>query len=119
MKHYSIHTEDAYVGWIKRFIFFHGKRHPREMGGPEVQAFLSDLAVRGEVSASTQNQALNSLVFLYSEVLHQELGWMNELVRAKRPKRVPTVMSKEETQRVLAGTRRRPSTAKLFNQRKK
>ena len=102
MKHYSIHTEDAYVGWIKRFIFFHGKRHPREMGGPEVQAFLSDLAVRGEVSASTQNQALNSLVFLYSEVLHQELGWMNELVRAKRPKRVPTVMSKQEVQRVLA-----------------
>src|SRR5262245_58744153 len=102
VKHYSIHTEDAYVGWIKRFIFFHGKRHPREMGAPEVQAFLSDLAVRGEVSASTQNQALNALVFLYSEVLHQELGWMNELVRAKRLKRMPTVMSKEEVQRVLA-----------------
>ena len=102
VKHYSIHTEDAYVGWIKRFIFFHGKRHPREMGAAQVQAFLSDLAVKGEVSASTQNQALNSLVFLYSEVLHQELGWMNELVRAKRPKRVPTVMSKEEVRRVLA-----------------
>src|SRR3954468_7947929 len=71
-KHYSIHTEDAYVGWIKRFIFFHGERHPREVGAPEVQAFLSDLAVRGEVAASTQNQALNALVFLYSEVLHQE-----------------------------------------------
>ena len=102
VKHYSIHTEDAYVGWIKRFIFFHGKRHPREMGAAQVQAFLSDLAVKGQVSASTQNQALNALVFLYSEVLHQELGWMNELVRAKRPKRVPTVMSKEEVQRVLA-----------------
>jgi integron integrase len=102
VKHYSIHTEDAYVGWIKRFIFFHGKRHPRDMGATEVQAFLSDLAVKAEVSASTQNQALNALVFLYSEVLHQELGWMNELVRAKRPRRVPTVMSKEEVQRVLA-----------------
>src|SRR5687767_7616881 len=77
VKHYSIHTEDAYVGWIKRFIFFHDKRHPRDMSAPEVQAFLSDLAVKGEVSASTQNQALNALVFLYSEVLHQELGWMN------------------------------------------
>ena len=102
VKHYSIHTEDAYVGWIKRFIFFHGKRHPREMGATEVQTFLSDLAVRGNVSASTQNQALNALVFLYSEVLHQELSWMNELVRARRHKRVPTVMSKEEVQRVLA-----------------
>lgn len=102
VKHYSIHTEAAYVRWIKRFIFFHGKRHPREMGAAEVQAFLSDLAVSGEVSASTQNQALNALVFLYSEVLHQELGWMNELVRAKRPKRMPTVMSKEEMSRLLA-----------------
>ena len=102
VKHYSIHTEQAYVAWIKRFIFFHGKRHPRDMGAPEVQTFLSDLAVTGQVSASTQNQALNALVFLYREVLHQELGWMNELVRAKRPKRMPTVMSKEEVQRVLA-----------------
>jgi len=102
VKHYSIHTEEAYAGWIKRFIFFHGKRHPRAMGAPEVQAFLSELAVKAEVSASTQNQALNALVFLYSEVLHQELGWMNGLVRAKRPKRMPTVMSKEEVQRVLA-----------------
>src|SRR5687767_13850051 len=68
VKHYSIHTEDAYVGWIKRFIFFHQKRHPREMAAAEVQVFLSDLAVNGKVSASTQNQALNALVFLYSEV---------------------------------------------------
>lgn len=102
VKHYSIHTEGAYVGWIKRFIFFHGKRHPREMSAPEVQAFLSDLTVRGEVSPSTQNQALNALVFLYGEVLHQQLGWMNELVRARRPKRLPTVMSQAEVKRVLA-----------------
>src|SRR6059036_2810745 len=112
VKHYSIHTEEAYVGWIKRFILFHGKRHPREMGAPEVQAFLSDLAVRSQVSASTQNQALNALVFLYSQVLHQELGWMNELVRARRPKRVPTVMSKEEVQRVNALARKYPGAAR-------
>jgi integron integrase len=102
VKHYSIHTEDAYVAWIKRYIFFHQKRHPREMGAPEVQAFLSDLAVRQNVSASTQNQALNALVFLYSEVLHLELDWMHDLVRARRTHRVPVVLSKPEVQRVLA-----------------
>ena len=67
VKHYSIRTEDAYVQWIKRFIFFHGKRHPREMGAKEIEAFLTDLAVRGKVAASTQNQALNALVFLYPD----------------------------------------------------
>lgn len=102
VKHYSIRTEDAYVGWIKRFIFFHGKRHPRELGPAEVQAFLSHLAVEGQVAASTQNQALNALVFLYNEVLHMELGALDELVRARRPKRIPVVLTKEEVQRVNA-----------------
>src|SRR6266496_3097756 len=74
VKHYSIRTEEAYVQWIKRFIFFHGKRHPREMGEAQIDAFLTDLAVQSKVSASTQNLALNALVFLYEEVLHLELG---------------------------------------------
>ena len=102
VKHYSIRTEDAYLGWIKRFIFFHGKRHPREMGAPEVQAFLSHLAVEGQVAASTQNQALNAIVFLYNQVLHMELGALDELVRPRRPKRIPVVLTKEEMQRVTA-----------------
>src|SRR5207247_11201893 len=74
VRHYSIRTEEAYAQWIKRFIFFHGKRHPREMGAREVEEFLTDLAVQKQVSTSTQNQALNALVFLYKEVLHVELG---------------------------------------------
>src|ERR1041385_2844480 len=93
VKHYALRTEEVYVLWIKRYIFFHQKRHPREMGAPEVQAFLSDLAVNQKVSASTQNQALNALVFLYDQVLHIELGWLDKLVRAKRTTRLPLVMS--------------------------
>jgi len=107
VKHYSLRTEQAYVAWIKRFIFFHQKRHPREMGAEEVCAFLSDLAVRLKVSASTQNQAFNGLLFLYREVLHLELGALGGTVRAKRPVRLPVVLSKEEVQRLLtamAGT---------------
>src|SRR3982750_2779651 len=77
VKHYALRTEEVYVLWIKRFIFFHQKRHPREMGAAEVQAFLSDLAVNQKVSASTQNQALNALVFLYGQVLHIDLDWMD------------------------------------------
>src|SRR5438876_2180540 len=95
VKPYSIRTEDAYVQWIKRFIFFHGKRHPREMGSKEVEAFLTDLAVQKKVAASTQNQALNALVFLYKEVLHMELGEFSA-VRAKRPERLPVVLTKAE-----------------------
>jgi len=91
LKHYSIRTEQTYVDWIKRYIFFHGKRHPREMGGPEIESFLTDLAVRRHVTASTQNQALNALVFLYREVLHQDAGDF-AAVRAKRPARLPTVL---------------------------
>src|SRR6476660_3927202 len=99
VKHYAIRTAEMYIHWIKRYIFFHNKRHPREMAAPAVQAFLSDLALNQKVSASTQNQALNALVFLYHEVLHQELGVLDGLVRAPRSRRVPLVMSRDEARR--------------------
>ncbi|PYS33934.1 MAG: hypothetical protein DMG14_30705 [Acidobacteria bacterium] len=89
LRHYSPRTEEAYVGWIRRFVFFHHKRHPTEMGDAEVRQFLSDLAEKQSVSASTQNQALNALVFLYREVLQLPLGKMEPFVRAKRPKNLP------------------------------
>jgi integron integrase len=98
----SRRTEDAYVAWVRRFILFHGKRHPGEMGSLEVVAFLSDLAVRGRVSASTQNQALAALLFLYRVVLGRELEGLDGSVRAPRPQRLPTVLSREEVRRVLA-----------------
>lgn len=101
-KHYSIRTETQYVQWIRRFILFHGKRHPREMGATEVESFLTHLAVEGNVSASTQNQALAALLFLYREVLGVDLPWLNNLVRAKRPARLPTVLTRSEVQAVLA-----------------
>src|SRR2546422_9998947 len=91
-KHYSIRTETSYRDWIKRYIFFHGKRHPREMGAVEVGRFLSDLAVTRKVAASTQNQAFNALLFLYREVLHQEMGQLEAVGRAERAKRLATGM---------------------------
>ncbi len=99
--HYSIHTERAYLQWIKRYIIYHKIRHPKEMGAPEVEGFLTYLAVDLNISASTQNQALNALVFLYSKVLGKELGQMENITRAKRPQRLPTVFSKEEMMRLL------------------
>ncbi len=103
-RHYSIRTEQAYVHWIKRFILFHGKRHPRQMGAREVEAFLTHLAVAQKVSASTQNQALNALVFLYHQVLLlKELGTIENVERAKRPVRLPVVLTVEEVRAVLAG----------------
>ena len=102
-KHYSPRTEEAYVGWIRRFIRFHEKRHPRSMGETEVVAFLSSLAVNGHVAASTQNQALSALVFLYGEVLGVELDWLQGLVRAKRPERMPVVLTQDEVRRLLSG----------------
>ena len=96
LKHYSLRTEWAYVSWIKRYIVFHGKRHPREMGKGEVEAFLSSLAVSRNVSASTQNQAMAALLFLYREVLGIELPWLDEVVRAKRPPRLPVVLNRQE-----------------------
>ena len=82
-KHYSLRTEQSYLGWIRRFILFHGKRHPRDMGKKEVEAFLTNLAVQRSVSASTQNQALSALLFLYREVLEVDLPWLEGVVRAK------------------------------------
>ncbi len=102
VKHYSIRTETSYVQWIKRFILFHNKRHPREMGAAEVEAFLTHLAVVGDVSASTQNQALSALLFLYREVLGVDLPWLTNVTRAKRPQRLPVVLTREEVRAILA-----------------
>ncbi len=102
LKHYSIRTETAYLGWIRRFICFHGKRHPATMGKPEVEAFLSMLASERNVSASTQTQALSALLFLYKEVLESELPWLDDVVRAKKPVRLPTVLDRHDTERLLA-----------------
>lgn len=102
IKHYSIRTEQAYVQWIRRYILFHGKRHPRELGAAQLSAFLSHLAVRGRVAASTQNQALNAILFLYREVLKQNLPWIEGVQRAKRPQRVPVVLTRTEVRHVLA-----------------
>ena len=100
-KHYSLATERQYVHWVKRFILFHNKRHPHEMGPAEVEAFLTHLAVDGHVSASTQNQALSALLFLYREVLEQDLPWMQDVVRVKRPARLPVVLTQTEVAEVL------------------
>lgn len=104
IRHYSRRTEQAYVTWIRRFIVFHGKRHPRELGEREVTAFLSSLAARG-VSASTQNQALSAVLFLFEVVLGHRLAWMNEIVRAQRPVRLPVVLSREEVSSLLSRLR--------------
>ncbi len=101
VKHYSIRTETQYVQWIKRFILFHGKRHPQEMSAAEVEAFLTHLAVEGQVSASTQNQALSALLFLYKEVLAIDLPWLDNVVRAKQPKRLPVMLTRSEVRDVL------------------
>ncbi|HWK74396.1 MAG TPA: integron integrase [Povalibacter sp.] len=102
IRHYSIRTEQAYLQWIRRFILFHNKRHPRDMGAPEVTAFLSDLAIRRNVAASTQNQALNGILFLYREVLKINLPWLDEVQRAKKPRRLPVVLTRDEVKALLA-----------------
>jgi len=102
VKHYSIRTEQTYVDWIKRFIFFHGKRHPKDMGARDVEAFLTHLAVAGKVSASTQNQAKSALLFLYREVLGIQLPWLDNVTQAKAPKRLPVVLTVSEVQSVLS-----------------
>jgi len=101
-KHYSIRTEQSYVNWIKQFIIFHKKRHPKDMGESEISQYLSYLATDKNVASSTQNQALNALVFLYKHVLRIDLGEFGHMERAKRPERLPTVMTKTEVGRVLA-----------------
>jgi integron integrase len=101
-KHYSIRTEEAYVNWIRRFILFHGKRHPKDMGAAEVEAFLTHLATEGHVSASTQNQAFSALLFLYREVLHRELDAPVHALRAKESRHIPAVLTREEVRQVIA-----------------
>jgi len=101
-RHFSYRTEQAYIGWIRRYIRFHRGRHPRDMSGPEVQSFLSHLAIERKVSASTQNQALAALLFLYRHVIETQLPWLDDVVRAKRPERVPVVLSRNEVRAVLA-----------------
>ena len=101
-RHYSRRTEQAYWHWVRRFIFFHGKRHPGEMGAGEVTAFLSWLATERDVAAATQNQALSALLFLYKHVLGHDLPWLERMVRAQRPVRLPTVLSEPEVRRLFA-----------------
>jgi integron integrase len=101
-KHYSFRTEQIYLDWTRRFILFHGKRHPGEMAEVEVTQFLTHLARDGGVAASTQNQALSALLFLYKEVLRQEIGWLDQVERVKRPARLPVVLTKDEVRKVFA-----------------
>lgn len=102
LKHYSIRTEQAYVDWIKRFVLHFDKRHPVEMGAREVEAFLTHLAVQGRVAAATQNQAKAALLFLYREVLEQDLPWLQNVEQAKAPKRLPVVLTQDEVQAVMS-----------------
>lgn len=103
VRHYSRRTEEAYVHWMKRFIFFNGKRHPEMMGEVEVTAFLNHLAAERHVAAATQNQALSAIPFLYREVLGRELPWLDGVQRPSRPPRVPVVLTRAEVERLLAG----------------
>jgi integron integrase len=101
-KHYSFRTDQIYIDWIRRFILFHEKKHPNEMAEAEVIEFLTYLAREANVAASTQNQALSALLFLYKEVLQKEIGWLDQVERAKRPARLPVVLTKEEVHKILA-----------------
>lgn len=102
VRHYSRRTEKAYAAWIRRFILFHGKRHPSEMGATEIEAFLSSLATDRHVAASTQNQALAALLFLYKHVLEQDVQWLDNVVRAKKPARLPVVLTRDEVISLIA-----------------
>lgn len=99
--HYSLRTEQSYIHWIRRFILFHKKRHPNDMGERENSAFLTDLAVNRKVVASTQNQALSAILFRYQKVLDRKLEWLDDVVRAKRPSHVSVIMTREETKQLL------------------
>ena len=101
LKHYSIRTEQGYTDWIRRYVHFHGKRHPSALGAADVEAFLSHLAVEGRVAAATQNQAKAALLFLYREVLKVELPWLDNVARAKAPTRLPVVLTVGEVAAVL------------------
>ena len=114
-RHYSLRTEEAYVGWVRRFILFHNKRHPAEMGEAEINQFLTNLAVAGNVAASTQNQALAAILFLYQAVLEKDLDRIDGIVRAKKPKRLPVVLTRDEVRALfgrMSGTTSRSATAK-------
>lgn len=100
-RHYSIRTEEVYLRWVRRYIAFNGRRHPREMGKEEVTAFLTDLAVAGNVAAATQSQALAAILYLYRDVLGMEIPWLKDVVRAKRPRKLPVVLSREEVRALL------------------
>jgi integron integrase len=102
LKHYAYSTQNAYVNWVRRFVLFHGKRHPAHLGQAEIEAFLTFLAVKREVAAATQNQALNAIAFFYKHVLHQPLNFDLQSVRAQRPRRLPTVLSKDEVRALIA-----------------
>ncbi|MFA7399407.1 MAG: integron integrase, partial [Sideroxydans sp.] len=102
VKHYAIRTEQSYVDWIKRYIYFHGKTHPKDLGAQDVEAFLTHLAVAGKVSASTQNQAKSAILFLYREVLDIQLPWLDNVTQAKAPKKLPVVLTVVEVQAVLS-----------------
>jgi len=104
-RHYSYRTEEAYLQWMRRFILFSGKRHPRELGAAEVTAFLNDLAITRKVAAATQNQALAALLFLYKEVVAEPLPWLDEVVHARRPVRRPTVLTTSEAHKLLSKLR--------------
>jgi integrase len=112
--HYSLRTEEAYVGWVRRFILFHHKRHPAEMGEPEINQFLTHLAVVENVAASTQNQTLSGILFLYQEVLGRDLDRIEGIVRAKKPKRLPVVLTRDEVRAVLTKKCRAPRSFPLF-----
>ena len=101
-RHYSRRTEQSYCSWVKRFIRFHNVRHPAEMGETEINAFLTNLAVKEKVSASTQNQALSALLFLYRHIIGREIDDLGDVIRARKPKRLPVVMSREEVKAVLS-----------------
>ncbi|MGD9603258.1 MAG: integron integrase [Gammaproteobacteria bacterium] len=105
VRHYSLRTEESYLHWIRRYILFHGKRHPGEMGEAEMEEFLSHLATVGRVAASTQNQALSALLFLYRKVLDRQLEWLDNVTRARRPRRLPVVLSRDEVRRIVGRIR--------------
>lgn len=107
-RHYSMRTEDAYVAWIRRYILFHNKKHPSAMGAEEINAFLTDLAVGQNVAASTQSQALSAILFLYRHVLNEKIDWIQDLVRAAKPKRLPVVFTRREVEQLLSGMRGTP-----------
>jgi integrase len=112
-KHYSLRTERTYADWIRQFILYHGKRHPETMGAEEVRDFLTHLAVARHVAASTQNQAFSALLFLYREVLKQDLPWIGDVERVRRPPKLPVVFTREEARAVLEQMR---GTARLMAQ---